>query len=205
MNQLGEGGRVGFAASFFHDLADEEIDRFLVPFFDFGNRFRVLGEHLVDHLFQVITDRATRPARAGRVRIDFHQSRNVERAPVVKVQTETGSMRVSTPEATAFDLVRFAAAAGHASNVATVLSELSEKLGPAALEKLADSYVVPEVQRIGYLLEQLGEYDLAKPLAEWLGKRRYRPIPLVPGKALGKISADPKWRVLPNERVEVDL
>jgi len=114
-------------------------------------------------------------------------------------------MRVSTPEATAFDLVRFAAAAGHVSNVATVLAELSEKLDPAALEKLADCYAVSEVQRCGYLLEQLGEYDLAKPLAEWLAKRRYRPIPLVPGKALGKISTDPKWRVLRNERVEVDL
>ena len=161
--------------------------------------------HQQPMVFQVITDRATRPARAGRVRIDFHKSRNVERAPVVEVQTETGSMRVSTPEATAFDLVRFVAAAGHASNVATVLGELSENLDPAALEKLADSYAVPEVQRVGYLLEKLGEHDLAKPLAEWLAKRRYRPIPLVPGKALGKISADAKWRVLPNERVEVDL
>jgi hypothetical protein len=114
-------------------------------------------------------------------------------------------MRVSTPEATALDLVRFAAAAGHASNVATVLAELSEKLDPATLAKLADSYAVPDVQRIGYLLEKLGEHDLAKPLAGWLAKRRYRPIALVPGKSAGKIAADPKWRVLPNERVEVDL
>jgi predicted transcriptional regulator of viral defense system len=161
--------------------------------------------HQQPMVFQVITDKATRPAGAGRVRIDFHKSRSVERAPVVEVQTETGSMRVSTPEATAFDLVRFAAAAGHVSNVATVLAELSEKLDPAALEKLADCYAVSEVQRCGYLLEQLGEYDLAKPLAEWLAKRRYRPIPLVPGKAWGKISTDPKWRVLRTERVEVDL
>ena len=161
--------------------------------------------HQQPMVFQIITDRATRPVRAGRVRIDFHKSRNVERAPVVEVQTETGLMRVSTPEATAFDLVRFAAAAGHTSNVAIVLGELSEKLDPAALGKLADSYAVAEVQRCGYLLEHLGEYDPAKPLAEWLAKRRYRPIPLVPGKTLGRIPADPKWRVLRNEQVEVDL
>jgi predicted transcriptional regulator of viral defense system len=161
--------------------------------------------HQQPMVFQVITDRTTRPARAGRVWIDFHKSRNVKRAPVVEIQTETGSMRVSTPEATAFDLVRFLAAAGHASNVATVLSELSEKLDPAALAKIADSYAAPEVQRCGYLLEQLGEQDLAKPLADWLAKRRYRAIPLVPGKRVGKIAADRKWRVLPNERLEVDL
>jgi hypothetical protein len=37
-------------------------------------------------------------------------------------------MRVSTPEATALDLVRYVTAAGHIGNVATVLAELSEKL-----------------------------------------------------------------------------
>ncbi len=39
-------------------------------------------------------------------------------------------MRVSTPEATALDLVRFVTAAGHIGNVATVLAELSEELTP---------------------------------------------------------------------------
>jgi predicted transcriptional regulator of viral defense system len=161
--------------------------------------------HQQPMVFQVITDRATRRVRAGRVSIHFHISGRIEKVPVVDLQTETGSMRVSTPEATAFDLVRFAAAAGHVNNVATVLSELSEKLAPAALAKLAGSYAIPEVQRIGYLLEKLGEHELSRPLAGWLAKRRYRPIPLVPGKSVGKIAADPKWRVFPNERVEVDL
>jgi len=161
--------------------------------------------HQQPMVFQVITDQVTRPARTGRVQINFHKSRKVEKAQVVEVQTETGSMWVSTPETTAFDLVRFAAASGHASNVATVLGELSEKLDPAALVKLADSYAVPDVQRSGYLLEQLGEHDLTKPLADWLSKRRYRPIPLLPGKYAGKISVNPKWRVIPNETLEVDL
>lgn len=161
--------------------------------------------HQQPMVFQVITDRATRPALAGRVRIDFHKSRKIEKVPVIEVQTETGSMRVSTPEATAFDLVRFTGAAGHAGNVTTVLAELAEKLHPAALAELADSYAVAEVQRCGYLLEHLGEHDLVQPLAEWLAKHRYRQVPLVPGMPPGRRSADPKWRVLPNERVEVDL
>jgi predicted transcriptional regulator of viral defense system len=160
--------------------------------------------HQQPMVFQVITDRTTRPALAGRVRIDFHKSRKIEKVPAMEVQTETGSMRVSTPDATAFDLVRFTAAAGHVGNVATVLAELSEKLDPAALAKLADSYAVPDVQRMGYLLEQLGEQELAKPLAEWLAKHRYRQVPLVPGMPQGRHSADPKWRVRPNARVEVD-
>jgi hypothetical protein len=48
--------------------------------------------------FQVVTDRPTRPARAGRVRIEFHMSSVLAGTPVVDVQTETGSMRVATPD-----------------------------------------------------------------------------------------------------------
>src|SRR5665647_314060 len=78
--------------------------------------------------FQVVTDRPMRPAEAGRVRIDFHVSRSAVSAPVVQAQTETGYMRVSTPETTAFDLVHFVAASGGLSNVATVLVDLAERL-----------------------------------------------------------------------------
>jgi predicted transcriptional regulator of viral defense system len=161
--------------------------------------------HQQPMVFQVITDRATRPARAGRVKIQFHINRRIEKRPGVELQTETGFMRVSTPEATALDLVRFVSAAGHIGNVATVLAELSEKLTPSALAKLADFYAVPDVQRAGYLLEQIGEHDLARALAEWLEKHRYRQVTLVPGKPKGRRSADPKWRIFVNERVEVDL
>ena len=107
-------------------------------------------------------------------------------------------MRVSTPETTAYDLVRFAPAAGHLSNVATVLGELAEKLEPAALVALAPSYLVPEVQRLGYLLDLLGEHDLAAHLAAWLETRRYRAILLAPGQPIGAAPLDPRWRVVSN-------
>jgi predicted transcriptional regulator of viral defense system len=161
--------------------------------------------HQQPMVFQVVTDRPTRPARVGRVRIGFHMSRKVESAPVAKVQTETGSMRVSTPEATAFDLVRFAPAAGHLNNVATVLGELAERLDPAALVKLAHAYAVPEAQRLGYLLEQLGQRKLAESLAGWLKIRRHRPALLAPGQAHGKASPDRRWSVIPNVTVEMDI
>jgi predicted transcriptional regulator of viral defense system len=161
--------------------------------------------HQQPMVFQVITDRATRPMRVGRMRIEFRISRKIEKAKVIEVQTETGSIRVSTPETTAFDLVRFAGAAGYLSNVATVLSELSEKLDRDSLVELADSYAVPEVQRTGYILEKIGKHELAEPLYGWLIKRRYRPIALVSSKSVGKIAADPKWRIIPNEKFEVDL
>jgi predicted transcriptional regulator of viral defense system len=156
-------------------------------------------------VFQVITNRPTRPAVVGRIQLMFHVSRHIEVVPVVAVQTETGSLRVSTPEATAFDLIRFASAAGHLSNVATVLAELAEKLDPVVLAALAPSYAVPEVQRLGYLLEQLGEEELARPLADWLGAQRHRSVLLALGQGNSAALPDPRWRVIPNEAVEVDL
>jgi hypothetical protein len=59
--------------------------------------------------------------RAGRVTIRFSMNSNVERMPTTEIQTETGTMRVAAPEATAFDLFRYQAAAGHLSNIVTVL------------------------------------------------------------------------------------
>lgn len=161
--------------------------------------------HQQPMVFQVITDRPTRPARAGRVRIAFHMTRDIASAAVADVQTETGSMRVSTPETTAFDLVRFTPAAGHLGNVATVIGELADKLDSHALAKLADTYAVPDVQRLGYVLDRAGAQDLTRPLADWLARRRYRPVLLAPRRARGKAAADRRWRVIPNANVESDL
>jgi predicted transcriptional regulator of viral defense system len=67
------------------------------------------ASHQQPMVFQVVTDRPTRQGAAGRSHITFHMSRDVGRTPLSRVQTETGTMAVSTPEATAFDLVRFPA------------------------------------------------------------------------------------------------
>jgi len=160
-------------------------------------------------VFQVVTDRPTRPARVGRVRIGFHMSRKVESTPVAKVQTETGSMRVSTPEATAFDLVRFAPAAGHLNNVATVLDELAEKLDPAALAKLAHAYAVPEAQRLGYLLELAGHVRQAKALEPFASKAKSVKLldPSVKSfiaSLASPLQKNPKWMLVINEPVEID-
>jgi predicted transcriptional regulator of viral defense system len=161
--------------------------------------------HQQPMVFQVVTDRPTRAGRAGRVRIELHMSRSIDDAPVLDVQTETGSMRVSTPEVTAYDLVRFPAAAGHLNNVATVLGELAEKLDAAKLAELAPKYSAPDVQRLGYLLDLVGRQDLAEPLAEALEQRRRRPVLLAPGESANGEPPDDRWRVIPNAAVEADL
>jgi predicted transcriptional regulator of viral defense system len=155
--------------------------------------------------FQVMTDRPTRSATAGRARFEFHMSAAVDRTPIIDMQTETGSMRVSTPEATAFDLVRFAGACGGWSNVGTVLFELAERMDPEMLRSSADVRKTPEIQRLGFLLDRAGHPRLADALLRALGARRYRPVLLAPEAPAGDEIAVSPWRVIPNVDVELDL
>jgi len=155
--------------------------------------------------FQVLTDRPTRLVQVARVRIEFHVSRQIDRSYIFDAQTETGSMRVATPEQTAYDLVRYSGAAGHLSNVATVLYELAEKMNSEALLALAPLFKLPDVQRLGHLLDLVDQDSLADPLATWLNKRRNRHVLLRAGAKTKNIKADNRWGVVPNEVVEVDL
>ncbi len=163
------------------------------------------ASHQQPMAFQVVTDRPARPAIAGRTRVELHMSRLVEGMPATDVRTETGSMRVSTPEATSIDLVRFPDACGGWSNVATVLAELAERIGPERLCSLAAGAKTPEIQRLGFLLERAGQPRLADPLLRVLSAKRYRPVLLAPEASRGEDRAVRPWRVIPNEDVEVDL
>ena len=159
--------------------------------------------HQQPMVFQVVTSRPTREMRAGKVAIQFSMSGRLERLPTIRQQTETGSMRVATPETTAFDLVRYPAGAGHLSNTATVLSELAESLDARTLVAVAPLVRLPDVQRLGHLLDAVGQRELAAPLAEWLRDRRPRAISLHPGEP-AVVNPDRRWRVRPNVELEMD-
>lgn len=160
--------------------------------------------HQQPMVFQVMTGKPTREMRAGKVAIRFSMSGLVERLPVIEQQTETGTMRVAAPETCAFDLVRYPEAAGHLSNAATVLAELAESLDARKLVDVASLVRLTDVQRLGYLLDSVGQSELAAPLAEWLGGKQYRAVLLQPGEE-EDAEVDPRWRVVPNAELEVDV
>jgi len=153
---------------------------------------------------QVVTDRPTRSVRAGRVLVEFHERVGLGTAKVETVATETGAMRVATPETTAFDLVHFQAAAGHLDQVVTVLGELVERLRVPELVACSRTQPAPDGQRLGYLLERLGHRQLAVAIAEGLGQQRLRSVVLVPRRASGRAKPDARWRVVPNWTLRID-
>ena len=113
-------------------------------------------------------------------------------------------MRVATPEVTALDLIRFAESAGHLSHVATLLSELAEKIDADELLKVAPIYATTDVQRLGYLLEWLRKPKLYLPLSNWLSEQPHRAVALSPSHSVKKHVPDARWKVLPNQEIEID-
>jgi predicted transcriptional regulator of viral defense system len=155
--------------------------------------------------FQVVTSAAQRPLRVARQRIRFFTKQQLDTTPQVDVKTPTGLIRVSSPEATALDLVRFSHASGYLGNVAIVLGDLAERLNPQALLDAAQRQPhLPTVQRLGYLLDRVGADAVAHPLAEMIAQRRPRVVPLRPDRPAEDAPRDARWRVLVNEEVEAE-
>ena len=155
--------------------------------------------------FQVIADAAERDVAVGRVRIEFHVSKLVEEAATELIQTETGSMVVSTPETTAFDLVRFPSACGYWNNIATVLSELAESMDSRKLAAGVSRVARSDAQRLGWLLDSIGETRLADAIAARIDGQRLLPTPLTSGRDATDAALDSRWHVLVNDHVEPDL
>jgi predicted transcriptional regulator of viral defense system len=151
--------------------------------------------------FQVVTDRSVRARTVGRARLRFFVRGNLGEAAVERRKTETGYMRVSTAEQTALDLLRYVYACGHLDNVAAVLDGLAPELDAARLVEVAPNTETADVQRLGYLLDELGHADRVEPLRRWLEERGSSRVPLRRGGARDASLLDRSWRVYVNSDV----
>lgn len=155
--------------------------------------------------FQVVTDHNRAPVSCGRVRVAFVARRDVRDVPTVGRNTLRGVLRVSTPDATALDLVTYATRAGGLDNVTTVLAELAEALDPGALADVASRLGdVATVQRLGWLLDRVGADAKTRGLADLVGRLAHRPVRLVRANPSAGAPLDTRWRVRVNAKVEVD-
>jgi hypothetical protein len=163
--------------------------------------------------FQVVTDKRLPRIHAGRSLVSFLYRKEMTSVAeaVIDQKTDTGRMRVSSPELTAFDLLRYSHAAGTIDSIATVLSDLGAKIDPARLAKLAPVFERTVIQRLGYLLDYLKLSEQAEALHAHL--RQSKPLPWVeldPGRNRdAELSSDPierndRWHIIVRHRPEVD-
>ena len=163
------------------------------------------ASHQQPQVFQVMVPKNRAAIRCGDVGVEFVMRRNADRIPVSDHNTPRGVMLVSTPEATAFDLVGYPDRAGGLDHVATVLIELAEVLDGGALECVARLSPVPWAQRLGYLLDQVGASDDAEPLARYVRGAARETTPLDPRSGPGRGARHPRWKLAVNTVVTPDL
>ena len=148
---------------------------------------------------QVITDAPRRPVELGRLRIRFFVKRAVGKTVTQPLANAFAPVRVSTPAATAFDLIRYAARIGGIGRAVETLKPLLPLIKARdVLAVLESEKETATTQRLGYVVEQAGRGDLASAIDEWLPTKR--PLtPLSPTKAVGPSARlMPRWRLLDN-------
>jgi predicted transcriptional regulator of viral defense system len=161
--------------------------------------------HQRPQVFQVMVAKVRRPITCGTIRVQFIYRKNAAAIPTELRNTTAGTIKVSTPEATALDVVGYVSHCAGLDNVATILTELAERIDPHRLVEVAELSPVSYAQRLGYLLELVGEKELAAPLADYVRLKRPIPTALTPKVSIKGAKKDRRWQVYVNTEVDPDL
>jgi hypothetical protein len=142
---------------------------------------------------QVMTDKPFRPIKVGRTQLRFFVKRGIERTPTQQPEGAVAPLLISTPEATTYDLIRYATSIGGIERAAETIRPLLPLLRARELKRVLDEPAV--AQRLGFVIEACGNKSLAKVVRDWLPDE-LTPVTLSPAK--GKRDSLPlvkRWQV----------
>ncbi len=162
--------------------------------------------HQAPQELQVITTKPIRTLVVGKARIRFLNKKHIDGIATQIMNTPMGVVRVSTPESTAIDLIRYAKYAGYLNNVATVLIELSEVIDEKKLVDAAKAEgQLAYAQRLGFLLDHFVGDKMTEVLHSWLIKQNPSPVFLRMDRQGDVIDRNAKWQIIVNTEVEPDI
>ena len=148
---------------------------------------------------QVMTDRPCRPINVGRIQVRFFVKRRIERTPTQPLAQAAAELCVSSPEATAFDLVRYASSIGGIERAAETIRPLLPDLRARELKRvLTGENETAVAQRLGFIIEAAGAKKLAQVIYDWLpDKLAIVPLSPLQGERRGLPLAE-RWQILNN-------
>lgn len=161
------------------------------------------ASHQAAQVFQVVTDRHVGDRDFERIRLRFYRSALASQTPTESVNTPTGTMAVSTREATLVDLIERPGESGGLSNIATIICEIGVLDGV----KLADlSALRPRAhaRRLGWLLSQFRDDVDVDRLRGLAMPGKDKPCLLASG-GLRHGTVDRDWGIRVNAEVEPDV
>ncbi|RWJ32029.1 type IV toxin-antitoxin system AbiEi family antitoxin [Mesorhizobium sp.] len=154
---------------------------------------------------QVMVAKSRRPIVCGTVRVAFVVRKDIAQIPVQSFNTPRGTVLVSTPEATAVDLVGYYNHVGGLDHVATILGELADNLDAGKLVAAVQAAPVPWAQRLGYLLERVEAGERAQALKAYVRKHARQATALLPTVNAKDAERDEGWKLDINADVEAEL
>ncbi|MBN2266594.1 MAG: hypothetical protein JW775_12355 [Candidatus Aminicenantes bacterium] len=150
---------------------------------------------------QVMTNKPLRPIKVGRAQLRFFVKCGIERTPIRQPVGAVAPLCVSTPEATAYDLIRYATSIGGIERAAETIRPLLPLMHVRELKRVLDAENEAIVaQRLGFVIDALGAEQLAKTIRAWLPDE-LTPVMLSPSK--GKRDDLPlvkRWEVFNSSR-----
>jgi hypothetical protein len=157
---------------------------------------------------QVLVTRPTRALVLGRVGLRFFVKKGVVATQRIQLPGLLAPLAVSTPEATALDLIAFQSRLGGIERVTEVIAGLLPRMTTAGLKSALRAEPALAVrQRLGYVLEVLGRQRLAATVRASL-PRRLTPVRLKPEGRSGAPSKSPDlkepWAVYDNVALSRD-
>lgn len=140
----------------------------------------------------------------GQVRVSFIARGDLERMPVVELNTPHGYIKYSTPAVTALEMVGYPLHAGGLNNAATVVAGLAEVVDPRELLEVARLCPIGWSQRLGYLWELTEATELAVAIEPFVREHAASYIPLRRAHGIRGATRDARWKVIVNVEVEPD-
>ena len=122
-------------------------------------------------------------------------------------KSDAGEYKVSSPALTFIDLIHHHTKIGGLNRMLASLEELTEEINEADIKELTSWYShKSSLQRAGFLLEELiGENTFADIIYEELKQQPYYPVLLSPKKNQKPGSANNRWKIDVNLKLESDL
>jgi len=148
---------------------------------------------------QVMTDVPRREIEIGRLRVRFFVKRELEKTATQGPPNAFAPIRVSTPEATVFDLVRYASGIGGMGRAVETLVPLLSLMRLPELKQVLDTEnETATAQRLGYIVETAGRKALAKAIRDWLPSQLAL-VPFTPSKTdQASAQVSQRWRIIDN-------
>ena len=222
IQRMRKAGRIIDPARGFYTIIPEEIsltdrmpaDRFVDDLMNFHGSPYYVGlltaaayygsSHQSPQVFQVMTDphRKAINVRGGRVK--FFSKKDIQDTPIRQRNTPTGTMNISTPEATLFDLIKNSRLIGGMDHVANVISEMMEHIKVSGLKEAAVMFPLPVLQRAGHVFEVIEYQSGVNMLQKLIANEKLVFTPLEASGPSIRTPKDEKWKVIVNTEIEIE-